>query len=171
MFSTRLSVWRMPAVSIKRKVIPWRLMVSSITSRVVPSMSDTMARSSFSKALSRVLFPTLVLPTMATGMPFLITLPREKEAHKREINVSIPMAILRSSDRSANSTSSSEKSSSSSNREVMCNSSIRSFISSSENPPRIWLNAILWAAAEDEAIRSATASACERSILPFKKAR
>ena len=171
MDSTLSSVWRIPAVSIKRKVIPCRLIVSSMTSRVVPSISETIARSSRRRAFSKVLFPTFVFPTIATGIPFLSTLPKEKESHKREIKVSIPTAMERSSERSANSTSSSEKSSSNSSNEVTRKSSIRNFINSSEKPPRIWFSAILWAADEDEAIRSATASACDRSILPFKNAR
>lgn len=64
-------VSRMPAVSIKRNVIPSRFIVSSITSRVVPWISLTMARSSFSKAFNNVDFPAFVSPTIATGTPFL----------------------------------------------------------------------------------------------------
>ena len=39
-------VWRMPAVSMNRKSVPPRVIVSSITSRVVPCMLLTSARSS-----------------------------------------------------------------------------------------------------------------------------
>ena len=44
-------------------------------SLVVPAIGETIAFSSLNKALSREDFPTLGLPAMATGTPFLITLP------------------------------------------------------------------------------------------------
>ena len=68
-------VSRIPAVSMKRKVTPPKFIVSSITSRVVPWMSLTIARSSFRRAFNRVDFPALVSPTMATGTPFFRALP------------------------------------------------------------------------------------------------
>ncbi|MNW12223.1 hypothetical protein D3C71_2098570 [compost metagenome] len=46
-------------------------------------MSDTIARSSLSKALSRVDLPTLGSPTIATGIPFFITLPTANESISR----------------------------------------------------------------------------------------
>ena len=52
--------------------------VSSIVSRVVPAISLTMARLSFSKLFSKVDFPALGLPIIATLTPCLITLPRVK---------------------------------------------------------------------------------------------
>ena len=67
--------WRMPAVSMKRNRVPPITTVSSMVSRVVPWMSLTRARSSRSRALSRVDFPALVCPTMATGMPLRMALP------------------------------------------------------------------------------------------------
>ena len=53
---------------------------SSMVSLVVPAMSDTMARSSFNSAFKRVDFPAFGAPTIATGIPFLMTLPRAKES-------------------------------------------------------------------------------------------
>ena len=53
--------------------------VSSIVSRVVPAISDTIARSSFSKALSKVDLPALGFPTIATGIPFFKTFPTEND--------------------------------------------------------------------------------------------
>ena len=47
--------------------MPPRTMTSSMVSLVVPAISETMALSSFSKALSKVDFPTLGCPTIATG--------------------------------------------------------------------------------------------------------
>ena len=45
--------------------------VSSMASRVVPGISDTIAFSSFRMVFRRVDFPTLGLPMMVTGIPFL----------------------------------------------------------------------------------------------------
>jgi len=78
-FSIVSFVWRIPAVSINRNVTPCKLIVSSITSRVVPWISLTMAFSSFSNAFSKVDFPAFVSPIIATGMPFLIAFPTLKE--------------------------------------------------------------------------------------------
>ena len=56
---------------------------SSIVSRVVPAISDTMARSSFNKAFKSVDLPTLGSPTIATGIPFFITFPTANESISR----------------------------------------------------------------------------------------
>ena len=58
---------------------PSDVVVSSMTSRVVPWMSLTIALSSFSRTFSRVDFPAFVSPMIATGMPFLIAFPTLKE--------------------------------------------------------------------------------------------
>ena len=168
MFSTTSLVLRIPAVSMKRKVMPSMRVVSSITSRVVPWMSLTMAFSSWSSRLSKVLLPTLVLPTMATGTPCLMAFPVSKEWARVLMRRSISSARARRSLRSANSSSSwSLKSSSSSSNEVIFNSFSRSRVSSLLKCPFNWLIAMWWVALLVEAIRSATASACDRSILPF----
>ena len=41
-------------------------------------MSETMALSSLSRALSRVDLPALGFPAITVGTPFLITLPKSK---------------------------------------------------------------------------------------------
>lgn len=82
--STLSSDCLMPAVSMKRKSVPPMFTVSSIASRVVPCTSLTMAFSSPSSVLSRVDLPALVSPTMATGVPFLMALPRRNEEARRE---------------------------------------------------------------------------------------
>lgn len=73
----RTSSWvvRRPAVSMKRKRWPPMVIVSSTVSRVVPAMSETMARSSPVRAFRRVLLPALTAPTMATGTPLRRALP------------------------------------------------------------------------------------------------
>ena len=64
-----------PAVSIKRKLNPLIMRLSSIASLVVPAISETIAFSSFSKQFNKVDFPTFGAPKIVTGIPFLITFP------------------------------------------------------------------------------------------------
>ena len=170
--STTSSVERSPAVSINRKSVPPSVKVSSMTSRVVPCTSLTMARSSWSNALRSVDFPEFVLPTIATGRPFFNTFPVAKESARRCVTLSICAAMASSAERSANSKSSwSEKSNSSSSNEVRCTNCSRNTPSCLLKSPRIWLIATWWLAAVVEAMTSATASACDKSILPLRKAR
>ena len=68
---------RIPAVSIKRTGTPPSTAISSTVSRVVPGTSVTIARSSESRAFSRVDFPTLGRPTMAMVNPSRRTFPCE----------------------------------------------------------------------------------------------
>ena len=156
---------------MKRNRIPWRLSSSSIVSRVVPAMSLTMARSSRSSVLRRVDLPTFGLPAITTGMPFRKTLPSSNERIKASNWPHKRLTRPRSCSRLANSTSSSEKSSSNSIRDAKWMSSARRSLIFLLKPPRICCKATRWAAAEPLAMRSATASACDRSNFPFRKAR
>ena len=142
MLSTTSFVSRIPAVSIKRKFIPWIFSSSSIVSRVVPAISETMARSSFSKAFKSVDFPTFGSPTIATGIPFLMTFPTAKESINRFKTNSIRVNNSLNCVLSANTTSSSAKSNSSSIKEAKFKSSSRNFEISLLNPPRICCIAI-----------------------------
>ena len=134
-------------------------------------MSDTIARSSPSSEFSSELLPALTAPTMATGTPFLTMLPWRNEDASFSTWASVPFTSSWSFSLSANSTSSSLKSSSSSRREAISSSSLRRPSNSLENPPLSWFIATLWDAELVAEITSATASACARSILPFRKAR
>ena len=172
MFSNSSSVSRSPAVSISRKRIPSITTVSSMVSRVVPCMSLTIARCSPNSAFSSVDLPTFGAPMMATGIPFRIALPVRNEAISEASFLSISAAKSFSSVRSANSNSSwSAKSSSNSISDVKCSNRSRSIDSSVDTDPRNWLIARSFSALLCDAIKSATASACARSILPFIKAR
>jgi len=155
---------------MNRKRSPSTCNTSSTVSRVVPGISDTIARSSSSSMLSSDDLPTFGLPAITTGMPFLITLPSLNEEISLSTIFLILMTVSVIANRSANCTSSSLKSSSSSIREAKVISSFLSFSIPSEKPPRNCVAARRCDAAESAAIRSATASACERSILPFMKA-
>ena len=169
------SIWSLvslnPAVSMKRNRSPSMVHASSTVSLVVPGMSDTMARSSPKRALSRVDFPRLGAPTMATGMPSFKAFPAAK------LSASWPTRLRRSASkssnlcRSANSTSSSAKSSSNSSKPAKPIKASRRALISRANPPRSWSMASLWAPACSAAIKSATASAWVKSSRPCRKAR
>ena len=101
-----------------------------------------------------------------------MALPAEKDSNSFVISCFMERATSSNSERSANSNSSwSEKSNSSSKREVRCSSLSRNSCRRDVIPPRIWFMAMRCCEALDDAIRSATASACVRSILPLRKAR
>ena len=164
-------VSRMPAVSIKRKRVPFISQVSSITSRVVPAMSETIALSSPTSALRRVDLPAFGAPRIATRTPDFMTFPDLKESAREETRPSNLSMSPSNLVRSANSTSSSEKSNSSSRRPANLMRESRSSPISRENLPRICSTASLWAPECSAAIRSATASAWVKSSLPLRKAR
>ena len=162
----------MPAVSVKRTSTPFIISVSSIVSRVVPRMSLTIALSSPSKAFRSVDLPALGAPTIATCTPCLIALPVSNESTNSLIIFCAPCSSVCSSVRSANSSSSwSAKSNSSSSSDVKVSSFSRSSAILPDIPPRNWLSATSFSAADCAAIRSATASACTKSSRPFMKAR
>ena len=68
-FSTISSVSLIPAVSIRFKVIPFRLRWASTISLVVPGMFVTIAFSSSISLFRILLFPTFGLPIIATFIP------------------------------------------------------------------------------------------------------
>ena len=169
--SSLSSVARIPAVSTKRKRMPSITTLSSIVSRVVPAISDTIARSSPTRRFSRVLLPTFGAPIMATDTPLRMAFPVRKESLRLLTTAIVWLSILLRRVRSANSTSSSPKSSSSSRSAVSSISLSLKSLSVSEYPPRICVEASVCAAFESAAIISATASACDRSMRPAAKAR
>ena len=171
MLSTVSCVSRIPAVSINLNATPCRSIISSTVSRVVPWISDTRARSSRRRRLRSVDFPAFVSPMIIVGIPFFMAFPLLNESARRLMTCSIWSANATSWVRSANSTSSSLKSNSSSINETNFNNRARKSANSRLNPPRIWFIATRCDAAEVEAIRSATASAWERSRRPLAKAR
>ena len=74
-FSTKSLVSWMPAVSASSTGTPPMTSCSSITSRVVPSYSDTSALSSFNSVFSRLDLPTLGRPIIAVRSPSFKILP------------------------------------------------------------------------------------------------
>ena len=88
--------------------------VSSIVSRVVPAISETIARSSFNNVFNKVDFPALGLPTIAVFTPFLIAFPNLKDKANLVTKSDTVLTKVTNSVRSANSTSSSAKSNSNS---------------------------------------------------------
>jgi len=74
-FSTISVVSLIPAVSIKLIATPFKVIVPSTISLVVPGISVTIAFSSSSKLFKILLLPTFGLPIIATFTPSLISLP------------------------------------------------------------------------------------------------
>ena len=126
---------RIPAVSINLTHTSPMAILSSMASRVVPAISETMAFSSLIKALNNVLFPALGLPAKTNANPFFKAFPSVNESLNSSTFCLISVTRSLNSDREANSTSSSPKSNSSSIREVKCNRRSRKDFISSENPP------------------------------------
>ena len=106
-----------------------------MVSLVVPAISETMALSSFKRALSKVDFPALGFPIMATATPLFMAFPYWKLSIK---DLSLNSILFKSWVRavlSANSTSYSAKSSSSSTNEAKFNKSFLRIDISFEIPP------------------------------------
>ena len=76
-FSTLSSVSLMPAVSISFNGTPDTLTYSSITSRVVPATSVTIALSSCKRWFKRLDLPTFGRPTSAVANPSRMIFPCE----------------------------------------------------------------------------------------------
>ncbi len=74
--STRPSASRRPAVSLTTPGRPSRSSLTSITSRVVPGSSDTMATSRRASAFSRLDLPTFGGPASTTRNPSRTSSPR-----------------------------------------------------------------------------------------------
>ena len=74
-FSTISSVFLIPAVSVSTSGIPFILIISSITSLVVPGICVTIALSSFRSEFRRVDFPTLGFPAITVFIPSFIFFP------------------------------------------------------------------------------------------------
>ena len=88
-----------------------------MVSLVVPAISLTIALLSFKSVLSKVDFPALGLPTIATLTPFFTTLPSLKEWSNFFVDADILPINSINFFLSANATSSSLKSSSNSIRD------------------------------------------------------
>ena len=146
MRSSVSSVVRIPAVSINRNRMSSMTMLSSIVSRVVPAISDTIALCSPTRRFRRVLLPTFGAPIIATPTPLRIALPVWNEFLSFSTTSIVAMSICSNRLRSANTTSSSPKSNSNSSSEVSSISLFLKLLSVSEYPPRICVEAMRCAA-------------------------
>ena len=162
---------RNPAVSTRRNRVPPISTSVSRASRVVPATGVTIARSSPARALNREDFPEFGAPAITTSAPressrFLLAPAR---SFSREQRIMSRRRVTRS--RILSSGSSSGKSisySSSARRSVRCS---RRADTSELNAPESPARASRRPSSERECIRSSTASAWARSILPLRKAR
>ena len=93
--STLPAASRMPAVSLTTIGSPSRSSRTSMTSRVVPASSDTIATSRRASALSRLDLPTLGGPASTTRKPSRITSPRCPSSRWRTISACSASASVR----------------------------------------------------------------------------
>ena len=146
-------------------------MPSSIASRVVPEIALTMARRSPKSALRSEDFPALGFPLITTSAPSAMTRPsRQVESLSRRIAVT---RINRSCNvcKRSGGNSSSLKSNTCSTSAPIATSSLYSFERKLPNAPSSWERATCAATSDFAEMKSATASACVKSIFPFKNAR
>mmetsp|Transcript_17138 Transcript_17138/g.47522 ORF Transcript_17138/g.47522 Transcript_17138/m.47522 type:complete len:275 (-) Transcript_17138:585-1409(-) len=168
--STLSTLSRMPAVSSSVRGTPPTTKPASTTSRVVPAISVTIARSLELHALSRLDFPTFGRPTMATVMPERSNVPvravRKAASMPSCSDSTCPCSLCASM--SGKSSSKSRRASSSAIRESTC---ARSSPTAAPTPPANPANAESAAPVVRACSNSETASAWERSRRPFRNAR
>src|SRR5690348_7473367 len=169
--STTSADSRKPAVSARVNSTPSSTIDSRSTSRVVPGISVTIARSLPASAFRRLDLPTLGSPTITARMPSVRRAPRWAAASK-----ACSPHVTSSNNRSitgfdALSDASSEKSIAASTSTRRRTISFASASARRENSPSSERTAARACASERAAIRSATASAWVKSSLLFKNAR
>ena len=136
----------------------------------MPAISETIAFSSWASALSKEDFPAFGFPAIATGTPCFMALPTLNESIRDLIVSCACCKSFSSSSRSAKFRSSSLKSSSSSTMDAKFTSCSLNCSNLLKIPPRSCCIATRCAASPSLAMRSATASACVKSIFPLIKA-
>ena len=140
-------------------------------SLVVPGISVTIAASAPEIAFNKVDFPEFGYPAITTWRPSLIITPCFALVKTVSKSVKHSVTILRIVSFELNSKSSSEKSIAASTLIRVLVSCSCIFLIRSENAPRNVLEADFACCSVPASIRSATASACAKSILPFKNDR
>ena len=161
-----------PAVSVTTKATPPILAGTSIRSRVVPAISETIAASRPTSAFSNVDLPALGGPASTSLMP---SCNRSAEGAASCLSISATSAVMDErnslSAPASGTSSSSEKSSSDSVSAAQRNSCSRHPASLREKcPSAINSAARRWDSVSAES-RSASPSASLRSIRPFSNAR
>ena len=169
--STTSGLSRSPAVSMIFTGRPSRSMWRSTTSRVVPGRSLTIAASSCASRLRRLDLPAFTWPSSSTDTPSRKITPCSVFSI-RESSFSMSASTRPStwpSLRKSISSSGKSIAASTYERRSNCNSTTSSTLR--ENSPRRERAAPRTAACDDASMRSATASACARSMRPLRKAR
>ena len=141
------------------------------TSRVVPAISVTIARSSPARRFNSEDLPTLGAPTITTCTPSSKRLPRSACSSKVCISCCTPCNLCCSSGAARKSISSSGKSRAASIYTRRFTRPCSTSCTRLENSPSSDLRAALAAASLPAEIKSATASACAKSSFSFKNAR
>ena len=168
--STVSNVSLIPAVSNTWMGVPPTTKVDSITSRVVPGKSVTIARSLWLQALSKLDLPTLGRPTIATFKPFLSSSPRSAVAKIvfTWVNTACSCCLIASSSRGGKSSSKSIRASTSAK---ISKQVARNWRIGWANLPCNPANAAWDAAWDCAATNLEILSAWVKSILPLRNAR
>ena len=147
-------------------------MYSSIISLVVPAISVTIALFSLNKAFNKDDFPTFGFPTIARLKPSLISFP-SSAFFKRTFISLIAFSKLSPTFKGilgSTSSSSSVKSTANSTNANTFNIYSLNLLISLDKYPVLCIKADFIAKSVLAVIISITASACDKSILPFKNA-
>ena len=150
---------------------PRMLAVSAMVSRVVPGMAETMARSWPRSWLSRLDLPALGRPMIAARMPRRRICPSWAVRSNSSMKATPCSSRAMSWSRVSGAMSSSGKSMCASTWARVSSISSRSLLMRWESLPASCSLAARKASSVREWIKSATASACARSMRPLRKAR
>ncbi len=168
--STTSSVARNPAVSVICTGTPPKSTRTPIASRVVPGISETIATSSPANAFSKVDLPAFGLPKITNSKPSRSRSARGEASSTARISSCSRLIFPSSLASTSGGKSSSGKSISASCCAIISRSASRqaAHAACSTSAPS---TASRRCASVSAATRSAIASACSKSIRPFKNAR
>jgi hypothetical protein len=162
---------RSPAVSVNTKGIPPSATGASIRSRVVPAISETIAASRWTSALSKVDLPLLGGPASTTRTPSRSRSARGRASAVPISPASAAMPCLVALPPPSPTSSSSEKSSSASTCAESCSTACRHPSTWRDRCPLAMRIAATRCASVSANSRSASPSASARSIRPLRNAR
>ena len=170
-FSTTSSVWRMPAVSIIFSGIPCILTCSSSVSLVVPAISVTMALFSPRSTFINEDFPAFGFPRITVLIPSLTRRPLSAESSIFWSSAIYPRTWTANSSPKPSAWMCSGSSRAASINAILPIIPFLNFSILFLTLPLNWFRELSSAISLFALITSITASAWDRSIRPFKKAR
>ena len=170
-FSITSSVWRSPAVSSMVTASPFSSILTSMTSLVVPGISEVSAASLPANALIKVDFPLFGGPTIATSNPSRTLSAIRAPALSARKSVNREHSISRTSGATSTGTSSSAKSIVASSNAAARISFARQTSARCPMAPDKTRSACFRCTSVSASIKSANPSTCARSRRSFSRAR